>query len=75
VVKARRPGRRPRPDVRRTGDVRREHWREDGRPKARFAAQADANRWALQMRLEEGADLHPYPCSYCGGWHLGTRRS
>jgi hypothetical protein len=26
------------------------------------------------MRLEEGADLHPYLCSYCQGWHLGTRR-
>ena len=56
-------------------DLRREHWREDGRAKARFAAQADANRWALQMRLEEGADLHPYQCSYCGDWHLGTRRT
>lgn len=74
MAKARRPGRRPRPETGGTSGGLREHWREDGQPKSRFATQADANRWALQMRLEEGTDLHPYPCTYCGDWHLGTRR-
>ena len=29
---------------------------------------------ALQARLERGADLDPYQCTYCSGWHLGNRR-
>jgi hypothetical protein len=52
----------------------REHWRSDGQPKARFPSQADANRSALRLRLEEGADLDPYRCGFCAGWHLGNRR-
>jgi hypothetical protein len=52
----------------------REHWRADGAPKTRFATQEDANRWSLHLRLEEGADLDPYQCQMCGGWHLGNRR-
>jgi hypothetical protein len=56
-----------------SGNPGREHWRADGSPKVRFDEQADANRSALRLRLEEGADLDPYLCSYCGGWHLGNR--
>ncbi len=52
----------------------REHWRTDGRPKTRFATQDEANRSSLQIRLEQGADLDPYECRLCGGWHLGNRR-
>ncbi len=29
---------------------------------------------ALQRLLEDGSDLDPYPCSFCGAWHLGSRR-
>ncbi len=53
----------------------REHWREDGTAKSRFADADGANRASLRLRLEEGADLDPYPCSYCHGWHLGSRRT
>ena len=53
----------------------REHWRADGTAKTRFASQDEANRAALRLRLEEGADLDPYQCGFCNGWHLGTRRS
>ncbi len=53
----------------------REHWRSDGTPKTRFATEEDANRSSLRLRLEEGADLDPYRCSFCAGWHLGNRRS
>jgi hypothetical protein len=52
----------------------REHWRTDGQPKTRFATQDEANRSSLQIRLEQGADLDPYECRFCGGWHLGNRR-
>lgn len=52
----------------------REHWRADGQPKTRFPDQAAANRSSLQLRLEQGADLDPYRCSVCDGWHLGNRR-
>jgi hypothetical protein len=73
MAKARRGRRRPRgatdPDP-----ERREHWRSDGQPKTRFATQEDANRSSLRLRLEEGADLDPYQCGYCNGWHLGSRR-
>ena len=51
----------------------RDHWRADGLPKVRFSTEADANRESLRLRLEEGADLDPYPCSFCGDWHLGGR--
>jgi hypothetical protein len=70
MAKARR--RRPRP----SGDSserRLDHWRADGQPKTRFPTQDAANRASLRLRLEEGADLDPYPCPYCGGWHLGNR--
>lgn len=50
----------------------REHWRADGQEKARFPSVDAANRAALGVRLESGADLDPYPCSWCGGWHLGN---
>ena len=51
----------------------REHWRADGQPKTRFPTQAEANRSSLQLRLEAGADLDPYLCRICSGWHLGNR--
>ena len=55
------------------GGSAREHWRSDGRPKTRFESQDEANRSSLQLRLEQGADLDPYRCGLCGGWHLGNR--
>ena len=73
MAKARR-GRKPRRHSDRdpAGSAR-EHWRQDGQPKSRYADRADANRAALHLRLEAGADLDPYQCSLCGGWHLGNR--
>lgn len=73
MAKARR-GRRRTARVTDPGQERREHWRSDGQPKTRFANQEDANRASLRLRLEEGADLDPYRCGYCNGWHLGSRR-
>ena len=55
------------------GGLGRDHWRADGRAKTRFESEGEANRAALQLRLEEGVDLDPYPCTWCGGWHLGNR--
>ena len=80
MAKARRGGKRTRPP-RPSGDpsasppggTGREHWRADGQPKTRFATQGDANRSSLQARLQRGADLDPYRCGFCGGWHLGNR--
>ncbi len=56
------------------GGVGREHWRSDGQPKTRFPSQDEANRSAFFLRLEVGADLDPYQCQFCGGWHLGNRQ-
>jgi hypothetical protein len=76
MAKARRGGKRSRGrPTETTGGSGREHWRADGAPKARFAGQDEANRSALQLRLEAGADLDPYQCGFCHGWHLGNRRS
>jgi hypothetical protein len=75
MAKARRGGKRSRsrlPDA--PAESGREHWRSDGAPKSRFASQAEANRSALHLRLEAGADLDPYQCGFCHGWHLGNRR-
>lgn len=55
-----------------TGGIGREHWRADGQEKARFRTEDEANRSALQHRLESGAELDPYRCKWCGGWHLGN---
>jgi len=52
--------------------VRLSHWRSDGTAKTRFAGPDDAERAALQSRLEHGVDLHSYQCEFCGGWHLGN---
>jgi hypothetical protein len=57
-----------------TSGPAREHWRADGSPKTRFPTAADANRASLRFRLELGADLDPYQCRLCSGWHLGTHR-
>jgi len=75
VAKARRgrkPHRRHRdPDA---AGGRREHWRSDGTPKVAFASADQANRAALQARLEHGVDLDPYTCGICNHWHLANRR-
>lgn len=74
MAKARR-GRKPLP--RRdpeTGGGRREHWRADGEPKTAYTSAADADRYALQALLHDGAQLEPYVCGICGRWHLGNRR-
>jgi hypothetical protein len=74
VAKARRGRKRSRgPAGPPSGGVGREHWRADGQPKTRFASEHEANRSALQLRLEQGADLDPYRCGFCDGWHLGNR--
>jgi hypothetical protein len=74
VAKARR-GRRPRP---RNNDAPsgggREHLRADGRPKTSYRTADDANRHALQVRLEQGVQLAPYVCGICGAWHVGNSR-
>jgi len=60
--------------VRRAAEPRRprlSHWRADGQPKVRYRSEADANRAALQYRLEHANDLGAYACDMCGGWHLG----
>jgi hypothetical protein len=72
MAKARRGGRCSR-SAPAHGGTGREHWRADGQPKSRFSSQAEANRSSLRLRLEEGADLDPYQCQFCGGWHLGNR--
>ncbi|MGH9098470.1 MAG: hypothetical protein ACRDWB_13725 [Acidimicrobiales bacterium] len=74
MAKARRGRRRPSAASRPSEGAGREHWRSDGQPKTRFATQEEANRASLRLRLEESADLDPYECGYCHGWHLGTRR-
>jgi hypothetical protein len=73
MAASRRGGQRPRRTTEPSADPPREHWRADGRPKHRFATQAEANRSSLRLRLEEGADLDPYCCGICGGWHLGNK--
>jgi hypothetical protein len=42
--------------------------------KTRYPSPAEANRYALQVRLEDGVQLDPYRCGICGAWHLGNRR-
>jgi hypothetical protein len=75
MAKARRGRKRPTRSLEgSSGELRREHWRADGQPKTRFARVEEANRASLRLRLEEGADLDPYQCGYCQGWHLGNRR-
>jgi hypothetical protein len=77
MAKSRRGGKSKRSPPAPDDDARvsgRQHWRTDGRPKTRFATRDEANRSSLQLRLEQGADLDPYECRFCGGWHLGNRR-
>ena len=74
MAKARRGRKRPRTGSTAPSGAGRQHWRADGRPKTRFPSRDEANRAALLLRLEEAADLDPYGCEFCGGWHLGNRR-
>lgn len=74
MAKARR-GRKPlRRSPSDTGGGGREHWRADGEPKAAYATAAEADRYALEVLLHDGAQLEPYTCGICGRWHLGNRR-
>ena len=75
MAKARR-GRKQhrRPHDPEAGGGRREHWRADGAPKVGYGSADDANRAALQARLEHGVDLDPYTCGICRQWHLANRR-
>ncbi|HMK62227.1 MAG TPA: hypothetical protein VK386_01300 [Acidimicrobiales bacterium] len=50
------------------------HFRADGTAKTRFASRDEAERAALQARLQHGSDLGSYQCDMCGGWHLGNRQ-
>ena len=73
MAKARRRGRpRPAPRPGRLGAAAASTGGPTAQPKTRFPTQDEANRSALQLRLEEGADLDPYRCRICGGWHLGN---
>jgi hypothetical protein len=75
MAKARRGRRRTaRPRDPDAGGGGREHWRSDGAPKTAFRSADEANRAALQVRLEHGVDVDPYTCGICGLWHLGSRR-
>jgi hypothetical protein len=49
------------------------HWREDGRPKMRYARQADALVAADERGKEAGVELGVYRCAFCNGWHMGRR--
>ena len=49
-----------------------DHFRADGSAKTRFGSQDEAERAALQARLDHGTDLGSYRCEMCGGWHLGS---
>jgi len=49
------------------------HWRDDGRPKVRYATKVDAVVAAEERSREAGASLGVYECAFCGGWHMGRR--
>ncbi len=49
------------------------HWRADGRPKVRYASQADALHAADERAREADVQLQVYRCEFCGGWHMGSR--
>ncbi|MGC8462044.1 MAG: hypothetical protein ACP5P9_00015 [Acidimicrobiales bacterium] len=51
-----------------------DHWRADGTAKRSYPDRAAANRASLAARLEHGADVLPYRCSFCDRWHLGSER-
>jgi hypothetical protein len=74
VAKARRGRKAQRRSAPDTGGGVREHWRADGHPKAGYRSSDDANRYALLVLLEDGVQLDPYRCGFCGDWHLGNRR-
>jgi hypothetical protein len=38
----------------------------------RYRTADEAERAALQYRLEHGTELNSCACELCGGWHLGT---
>jgi hypothetical protein len=41
--------------------------------KTRFDTRRAAKRRANQIRREGGPAFRPYPCGFCGLWHLGHR--
>lgn len=48
-----------------------EHFRRDGTPKQRYATRKEAERHAERYCHDH---LSIYPCSFCGGFHFGTKR-
>lgn len=51
------------------------HWRQDGRPKVRYATKGDAAIAADERSKDAGAPLGIYECAFCHGWHMGRRGS
>ncbi len=49
------------------------HWRRDGRPKVRYASQGEALSAAEERSAGDDTTLGVYPCSFCDGWHMGSR--
>jgi hypothetical protein len=41
--------------------------------KVRFHCRRHAKRTSSRIRRTGGPNLRPYPCRYCGYWHLGHR--
>ena len=65
----------PRPRDHRPLAVDASHWREDGKPKVRFATEAEALVAAHERGRQAGTDLGVYRCAFCAGWHMGRRDS
>lgn len=53
----------------------RAHTTEAGSPKVRYGSKASAERAASKMAIKRGVVFSNYCCPYCGGYHLGKKRS
>ncbi len=43
----------------------------EAKPKVDYRTEERAERAAQKMSAQYGRDLEPYPCFWCGGWHIG----
>ncbi len=43
--------------------------------KINYKSEETANKKALEINNKKGRNLEAYPCPFCNGWHVGSRKT
>ena len=43
--------------------------------KINYKSEATSVKKALEINMKKGRNLEAYPCPFCNGWHLGSKKT